>query len=298
MSLYDGSLNKMLQSSSTSYCVAVARALATGSKEKYIREFDKSRKELGFYAAKRWDYVVACENVGTRCELEVNDIFTAMLGAQNGVAETYTKLLDEMKENRAAAEEETLRKTATFQKAQNEQEQFRTRLGLRAGDTPPPCVEWAAKTKRAEGLLFMLPVAKGKSAKGRKDVWLPVWGWVEADWGTFNYNAEWQGPIPGMKASDRDVYMLKGQLDLDKCVPKGLEGDGLPATGKGARLFTFELQYTHAGSTSVHKFQALSANDIARWKTAITGNASDIANVAPAGSEPEPQIDDEDEDKL
>ena len=48
-------------------------------------------------------------------------------------------------------------------------------------------------------MLFMLPVAKGKSTKGRKDVWLPVWGWVEADWGTFNYNAEWQGPIPGMK---------------------------------------------------------------------------------------------------
>ena len=37
------------------------------------------------------------------------------------------------------------------------------------------------------------------------------------------------------------MYMLKGQLDLDKCVPKGLEGDGLPATGKGARLFTFEV---------------------------------------------------------
>ena len=52
----------------------------------------------------------------------------------------------------------------------------------------------------SQGMLFMLPVAKGKSTKGRKDVWLPVWGWVEADWGTFNYNAEWQGPIPGMKA--------------------------------------------------------------------------------------------------
>lgn len=35
--------------------------------------------------------------------------------------------------------------------------------------------------------------------------------------------------------------MLKGQLDLDKCVPKGLDGDGLPVTGKGARLFTFEV---------------------------------------------------------
>ena len=29
-----------------------------------------------------------------------------------------------------------------------------------------------------------------------------------------------------------------------------------------------QLHYTHAGSTSVHSFQALSANDIARWKTA------------------------------
>lgn len=38
------------------------------------------------------------------------------------------------------------------------------------------------------------------------------------------------------------MYMLKGQLDLDKCVPKGLDGDGLPATGKGARLFTFEVR--------------------------------------------------------
>ena len=51
-----------------------------------------------------------------------------------------------------------------------------------------------------QGMLFMLPVTKGKVAKGKKDVWLPVWGWVEADWGTFNFNAEWQGPIPGMKA--------------------------------------------------------------------------------------------------
>jgi hypothetical protein len=42
------------------------------------------------------------------------------------------------------------------------------------------------------------------------------------------------------------VYMLKGQLDLDKCVPKGLEGDGLPATGKGARLFTFEVSAAKA----------------------------------------------------
>ena len=93
--------------------------------------------------------------------------------------------------------------------------------------------------------------------------------------------------------------MLKGQLDLDKCKTKGLEGDGLPATGKGARLFTFELEYTHAGSTSVHKFQALSANDIARWKTGITGNAQHLANAAPAGAEPEPEPEEEEEeDKL
>lgn len=154
LSLYDGSLNKMLQSSSTSYCVAVARALATGNKEKYVREFDKSRKELGFYAAKRWDYVVACENVGTRCELEVDGIFTAMLGAQNSVAEAHTKLLEGIKDQRGAADEENLRKTSAFQKTQHEQEQFRTRLGLRAGETPPPCVEWAPKTKRAEVRLF------------------------------------------------------------------------------------------------------------------------------------------------
>lgn len=30
----------------------------------------------------------------------------------------------------------------------------------------------------------------------------------------------------------------------------------------------------------------------------ITGNAAQLANVAPAGSEPEPQLDDEEEDKL
>ena len=36
--------------------------------------------------------------------------------------------------------------------------------------------------------------------------------------------------------------MLKGQLDLDKCKTKGLEGDGLPATGKAGRIFTFEVR--------------------------------------------------------
>lgn len=150
LSLYDGSLNKMLQASSTSYCVAVARALATGNKEKYTREFDKSRKELGFYAAKRWDYVIACENVGARCELDINDVFSSMLGAQCEVADTQTKLLDGSKEQRSAAEKETARMTTAFQNIQHQQEQFRTRLGLRAAETPPPCVEWTAKTKRAE----------------------------------------------------------------------------------------------------------------------------------------------------
>lgn len=150
LSLYNGSLNKMLQSSSTSYCVAVARALATSNKDKYTNDFDKSRKELGLYAAHRWDYVVACENVSARCELDVDDVFTTMLGAQSGVAETSTKLLEAMQEQRKAAEETMTQKTVAFQKAQNDQEQFRTRLGLRAADTPPPCVEWSAKTKRAE----------------------------------------------------------------------------------------------------------------------------------------------------
>lgn len=200
LSLYDASLNKMLQSSSTSYCVAVARALATSNKETYTREFDKSRKELGFYAAKRWDYVVACENVGARCELDVDDVFMSMVGAQKESAETLTKELVEVKPAMEEVTKETTGRTVSFQRCQNDQQQFRTRLGLRAGDTPPPCVEWTAKTKRAEGMLFMLPVAKGATKKGKRDVWLPVWGWVEADWGTFNFNAEWQGSIPGMKA--------------------------------------------------------------------------------------------------
>ena len=59
-----------------------------------------------------------------------------------------------------------------------------------------------------QGMLFMLPVAKGKVPKGKKDVWLPVWGWVEADWGTFNFNAEWQGQIPGMKAYVHSTRVL------------------------------------------------------------------------------------------
>ena len=82
--------------SSTSYCVAVARALATANKETYTREFDKSRKELGFYAAKRWDYVVACENVGARCELDLDDLFLSMLEAQTGVTQTQQKQYTEM----------------------------------------------------------------------------------------------------------------------------------------------------------------------------------------------------------
>ena len=94
--LYEGTLNKMLGSSSTSYCVAVARALATANKETYTREFDKSRKELGFYAAKRWDYVVACENVGARCELDLDDLFLSMLEAQTGVTQAQQKQYTEM----------------------------------------------------------------------------------------------------------------------------------------------------------------------------------------------------------
>ena len=53
----------------------------------------------------------------------------------------------------------------------------------------------------------MQPVAKGKATKSKRDVWLPVWGWVEADWGKFNYNAEWQGSIPGMKASVEPIVI-------------------------------------------------------------------------------------------
>ena len=44
----------------------------------------------------------------------------------------------------------------------------------------------------------MLPTSTKGGKRKQKEVWLPVWGWVEADWGTFNFNAEWQGPIPGM----------------------------------------------------------------------------------------------------
>jgi len=47
-------------------------------------------------------------------------------------------------------------------------------------------------------MLFMLPTSTKGGKRKQKEVWLPVWGWVEADWGTFNFNAEWQGPIPGM----------------------------------------------------------------------------------------------------
>ena len=56
-------------------------------------------------------------------------------------------------------------------------------------------MEWSPKM--VEGMMFMLPQSR-IPAKKRREVWLPVWGWVETGWNTFNFNAEWQGPIPGM----------------------------------------------------------------------------------------------------
>lgn len=48
-----------------------------------------------------------------------------------------------------------------------------------------------------------------------------AWGWVEPGWGTFNFNAEWQGAIPGMSKDLRESMALKSQLDLDKCKARG-----------------------------------------------------------------------------
>ena len=95
------------------------------------------------------------------------------------------------------------------------------------------------------------------------------------------------------------------QLDLDKVTARGLDGDGLPPMGKGGRIYTFEVEYMNAGVKFVHKFQALSSSDIAKWKVAISGNAKDLAtSVAASDLEPEPEpsfataADDDDDEGL
>ena len=134
--------------------------------------------------------------------------------------------------------------TAAHRRGLNEQEQYRTRLGLHAADVRAGGVVWSANTRRVEGMLFTLPAKKpGSSAKrNAREVWLPVWGWVETDWQTFNFNAEWQGPIPGMSKTEREQVILNAQMDLDKCTARGLDGDGLPPMGKNGRIFTFEVR--------------------------------------------------------
>jgi hypothetical protein len=100
--------------------------------------------------------------------------------------------------------------------------------------------------------------------------------------------------------------MLSLQLDLDKVTARGLDGDGLPPMGKGGRIYTFEVEYLNAGVKFVHKFQALSSSDIAKWKVAILGNAKDLAKptLATPGLEPEPEpapsapIEDDDDEGL
>eukprot|EP01050_Picozoa_sp_SAG11_P014937 SAG11_NODE_1888_length_4115_cov_2.442480_4_plen_94_part_00 len=92
-----------------------------------------------------------------------------------------------------------------------------------------------------------------------------------------------------MSDKDRDALVLKKSLELDSCTTNGLDGDGLPIQGKGGRLFTFEVAYTTKGVTSTFRFQALSREDIQRWKIAITGDPSQLAPEGYSAEEPSPE---------
>jgi hypothetical protein len=211
--------------------------------EKYDKEIQKSHEAANKYGAKRWDFVLACENVAAQREIDLESVLAAMIGAQKEVADTQVAELTAVEEAAAASAAVSEKFHTAFRRGQQEQEHFRTRLGLHAQEICSSGVEWCAKTRRAEGMMFTLPVRKAgaKPNKSAREVWLPVWSWVETDWQTFNFNAEWQGPIPGMSKADRDQFVLSQQLDLDKCTARGLDGEGLPPMGKNGRIFTFEV---------------------------------------------------------
>jgi len=276
--LHDGSLKKDLSAAGTGYCVSVARALATANKDSYEREIQKSVKEANFYGLKRWDFVVACENVALQREIDLDQAIVAMLDAQKEATEEQQRQLAEVADACTASQEAAKLFADSYHRGLNEQEQYRTRLGLHAADVRAGGVVWSANTRRVEGMMFTLPARKpGASAKrNSREVWLPVWGWVETDWQTFNFNAEWQGPIPGMSKAEREQVILNAQMDLDKCTARGLDGDGLPPMGKNGRIFTFEVEYETAGTKVVHKFQALSSADIQKWKTAYVDRCASL----------------------
>ena len=88
-----------------------------------------------------------------------------------------------------------------------------------------------------EGLVFMCPVVvKDVKGKSKRPAWLPTWASVDLQGGMFHFDAEWQGPIPGMDKTLRESYILSNAVQLANCNLAGLDSS-TPVGGLGAQLF-------------------------------------------------------------
>ena len=79
-------------------------------------------------------------------------------------------------------------------------------------------------------------VVKEVKGKSKRAAWLPTWASVDVQSGTFRFDAEWQGPIPGMDKTLRETYILAASVQLANCNLAGLDSS-TPVGGLGACAF-------------------------------------------------------------
>ena len=213
VSLREGTMQKILTGASTDFNVALARALANTRPDKYEASLEGSqgaKTAAAKHNVQRWNYIAALERLTQERELEANQLFTRFLDAQSEIAQLHTERHASLVPEIEAAQEEIKAKSSLTRRFSKAQSQYGTRLALAidrvqisGASVALPGVH--ATDNNAEGLLFMCPVvlsdgAVGKAGGrgGKGPPWLPTWASVDFSSGVFRFDAEWQGPVPGM----------------------------------------------------------------------------------------------------
>lgn len=298
-----GQLQKIARDASTTYNVALARALANPRPDKYEAALNGSqgaKVAVAKYNVARWDYVSALESLVTQRELEMHQLFNKFIDAQLATvahapwginpatavdadaATVEIAQMDAKVEDARATAQEKARRVMAFCGSGGALQQYRTRLGLavervtKSSSMSLPGVQITPTL--AEGLVFMCPAVRAdkeeklrKSGKApKRSAWIPTWCSLGLQGGVFRFDAEWQGPIPGMDKLLKECYELQASMQLAHCNLAGLDAS-TPVGGMSAstgRLFLFEVQSMSVDGFSepkVYVFQALSPTDMSAW---------------------------------
>ena len=283
--LRDGTLKKMLNDASTTYNVSLARALANTKPDKYESALEGSqgvKTAVAKLNVQRWDYVSTLEALTQQRELEMNQLFMRFVEAQTTVVESQYQQHQELKgviDLARTSMNDKVQESQQFCGAGGAQQQYRTRLVLaidrvqQGGNIPLPGV--CDADLLVEGLVFMCPAVVRnqekvrKQGKAKRPTWLPTWATLDLASGVFHFDAEWQGPVPGMDSTLRDAYALSASMPLNSCIINGFDAS-TPVGGLGAstgRMFLFEVQSLDEGFSepTVYLFQALSPKDMNMW---------------------------------